>query len=225
MSGQLAPPQCPQAAYTFTYKVVFPQGFDGGPVDAAILVRARAFHEESKETWETDYASSQGACDRVAPPHRTVSGTPFRASPKLAGVMWGWEEFYGGNHPGWGYVSQNMTAEDGTELTLGRLFPNFRDSLFQLWGIVYRGFCSQGKDTTPSFYGSQPCRKRPPRAPEQLSEPGNTLDAAGHAILSPQGLHFHLDPYEGYFWADGPKFLDIPKEKLLEIGADRLLLP
>jgi hypothetical protein len=57
--------------------------------------------------------------------------------------------------------------------------------------------------------------------PESFKGKVVPFSALGKAYLTPDGLTIHLDPYDGWFYADGPKDLIIKKRILLGLGAHR----
>jgi hypothetical protein len=231
----------------FNYTVTYPLGMDGGgPVDKAVSALAARFMAKAKAEGEeavlrfgpcdkgdedgdeaqgedSGYAgSAQGEEDDFSEGSlftRYVS-SPYRVSGKAYSVLFYWSKYLGGAHMTMGYASTNLMA-DGTEITLGKLFPDPAKSLPLLWEAVYRGYCDSNS-FPPNYYGGSDlsCGADVPPLPDPLKSPEATLDAAGHMLLTSLGLSVHLGPYEAYSFAEGPQFRDIPKEELLRMGAD-----
>jgi hypothetical protein len=212
------PPSCP--GFPFVYSVSYPQRLDaGGPADLAVQTRARAMLDAAGRDAE-DYVKEDYPCDAEMESETRWTSSPYKASGKALSVLYVmYSMAAGAAHPNMTYASQNLLA-DGTEITLGRLFPDAAKSLPLLWKTVFEGYCKLGQDTAPSIYGSGECKAGPGDLPDPLKDPAGTLDAAGHMVLTSKGLTVNLDAYEAYFHAFGPQSLDIPKDALTAMGAD-----
>ncbi|MDR1079565.1 MAG: DUF4163 domain-containing protein [Deltaproteobacteria bacterium] len=217
---RLATSVCPGVAIPI--KVAYPQGFDaGGPVDKAVKAKTDSMMARAKTDAE-EYAEKPEECDPLSNASYGLNSTAYRISSKAHSVLFIWDQYMGGAHPVYGYVSMNLAA-DGTELTAANLFTDPAKSLPLLWERIYRSTCSGDHETAPSYYGSPACSKDAvPALPEPLA-PGSTLDVMGHATLTSLGLTINLDPYDAWSWAEGPVRLDIPKADLVTMGADPAL--
>ncbi|MDR1308998.1 MAG: hypothetical protein LBL95_03730 [Deltaproteobacteria bacterium] len=101
---------------------------------------------------------------------------------------------------------------------------SFSEAIPRLWDYMAKGWCVVSPHgTLPSFY-ELPDSKRlsgNPPLPRALRAARVPFSALGKVILTPEGMTVSLDPYEGWSFADGPSSLDIPRNVLLRLGADR----
>ncbi|MDR1037582.1 MAG: hypothetical protein LBT40_13785 [Deltaproteobacteria bacterium] len=214
---------CPNAK--FEYSISYPRGMDGGgPVDRAIIAMGQEYVAAAQSRGETFLANVVDDCEPDMPAYTqlsydTVTSRPVRVSSAAYAVMFVEENYFGGNHSAITLTAVNL-LDDGSEITLGRLFPDPARSLPLLWEHVFRGFC-RDHDTAPIFYGSQPCGSAVPPVPDPLKSPGSGLGSAGAAVLTGRGLSIHLSDYAAYSYAEGIQFLDIPSDALIGMGADR----
>jgi hypothetical protein len=212
---------CPATALTIT--MTYPQGFDsGGPVDRAMAAFAGRRMAEFKAEVE-EVLSEPNVCSGEIPVEdyfHTIGSAPYGVSGKAFSALFTMYRYSGGNHPSYYYTPLNLLP-DGTELTVGRLFPDPARSLPLLWERVYRDSCSREvAPTAPLYYGGAPCGPAVPPTPPQMGSGASSLDVLGHATLTSMGLTISLDPYEAWYWAAGPLFIDVPKDNLLQMGAD-----
>jgi hypothetical protein len=211
---------CPGTPFPLT--MTYPQGLDaGGPADRAVAALAGRFLAEGKAVAEEYLAEidGEGCPGSFEYAAYKVEGTPFAVSRKAFSVLFGMYSNTGGAHPSYWYVSQNLLP-DGTELGVGRLFPDPARSLPLLWERIYWDSCSRGEPTAPAYYDAPGCGRAVPPLPSKLRPGAVSLDGLGHAVLTSMGLAVSLNPYEAWYWARGPLFIDVPKDELLRIGAD-----
>ncbi|MDR1082041.1 MAG: hypothetical protein LBQ79_14045 [Deltaproteobacteria bacterium] len=203
-------------------EAVYPQGIDGGgQVDRAVQAVTSALLADAMEAGEK-LASSGKLCDYPGPLKVLYRGRPYRSSPSpgsLSSVLFIAETYRGAGRGSVWYGTLNLLP-DGSELTVGMLFPDPDSSLDKLWNATYGGFCENGNPMAPAFYGSQRCGAGDPPRPAKFAPASASLDSVGHALVTSLGLTLILAPEEAWNWPDGPAWLDIPKEKMVEMGAD-----
>ncbi|MDR1312610.1 MAG: hypothetical protein LBQ12_02695 [Deltaproteobacteria bacterium] len=219
-----ASPSCSRSHYD--YSVSFPRSMDGGgPVDKAVAALASDFMVQAREDAGV-FMSFTRECGEDSPEaslasYFRVTSSPYAVSGSSYSVLFSVSTMMAGSRGSKGYYAANLSA-DGTEITLGRLFPDPGGSLTALWESVYGGFC-RGHAKTPIIFDSLPCvppGEPAPPAPDSFVSPGEPLDGTGHALLTSLGLSLHLGDYESYSREEGVQYLDIPKADLLAMGAD-----
>jgi hypothetical protein len=207
---------------TYTYGIGYVRGIDGGgPVDRAVAAFAGDLFSGAGMESIDEFRDDESPCEPDAWEYfSTGSAEAFVVSPSAYSVLFSTSWYTGGTHPVPGFAALNLRA-DGSEITLHQLFPDSARSLPLFTERVYRGFCSLGHDKAPFIFGyDKPCWGASAGIPEWIEFSEDSLDAAGHSVLTEMGLSINLIGYEAFSHADGPHFMDFPKEVLIELGAD-----
>jgi hypothetical protein len=217
--GKVVPNRCPRNSYAF--EAVYPQGL-GWQADRAVRDLVSVLLADARETGG-DMARSAELCRRPGPTVILFRGFPFRSSASpgaLTSVLLVKESYTGGGAGTFRYHAMNLLP-NGRELSLADFFPDPASSLPALWRLVHGGFCSDGADAAPRFYGTPPCAGPAPSPPEGWLPPsGATLDSLGHALVTSMGITLALDPDEAWGADGGPAWLDVPRDDLTATGAD-----
>jgi hypothetical protein len=213
--GEVPLRACP--ASPLAYHITYPRGLDGGgPQDRAAEARARKLLAEGRKVMR-DFAGDEGGASycRFPGAHNWTGGSEaYRISRANVSVLFSWGVFYGASTGGGKYALNLL--EDGTEITVGRLFPGGRGPVAAFWELVWRDMCLK-------MELGERCRGRVPPVPRKIADPRTVLDGVFHSLLSSRGLTISLGKGEGGellgfgVWF---KDLDIPKEDLLAMGAD-----
>jgi hypothetical protein len=194
----------------------------GGPVDVAVTAVAQGFISSFKADSDSWYRDLVRDCDPELSEYsmtstNKITSSPYRASSGIYSVLFMKSGETGGAHGYYGFETVNFFA-DGLPVSLRRLFPDPQRSLPMLWSAIFTGFC-RDHDTAPSFYGDPPCGGGIPPLPAPLRNLSSNLDSVGHMLLTSMGLSVIMGPYEGYSFAEGSQYVDIPKDELLSMGA------
>ncbi|MDR1312379.1 MAG: hypothetical protein LBQ12_01490 [Deltaproteobacteria bacterium] len=194
--GWFRPDACPSTP--FKYSIIYPRGFDnGGAVDRAVAARVAPIRAQAKGLGE-GFTGFLGDC-KGPDGYFTLRSSPYRVSGSAYSVIMSYQYYSGGTHPNDGFAALNLFS-DGTEITLDSLFPNKSRSLPLLRDRILKSILARGA--------------------EGLGPNTRSLDDAGHMLLTTLGLSVHQGSGEAGSYAEGPMYLDIPKEDLLGMGAN-----
>jgi hypothetical protein len=128
-------------------------------------------------------------------------------------------------HPVTNYKAVIYDLETQKTVELSELFANTGQVAPGLWALIAQGWCAQGHGSVPSHYDvdghNAPCDPNTPPLPESFKASPLTFGALGQVTLTPRGLTITLDPYSAWSYADGVGVLELAKEDLLKLGANR----
>jgi hypothetical protein len=200
----------------------YPEGTGSAAVDQFFENYAANFiHKQASEA-QADALKNDSACSFDDNLFATADFQPFKSSPGTLAVLYTLSSFLGGAHPSLDYSSFNFDLASGRELAIADLFNDPKAGIGALYSYAYSELCSAkgGREAAQTVLGGT-CGKDK-KAPKALLALSGPLDSLGHMVLTETGASLNFTPLDLWSWSQGPFKLDIPKEKLLEMGAKDL---
>ncbi|MDR1110490.1 MAG: hypothetical protein LBP92_07320 [Deltaproteobacteria bacterium] len=225
LRGTFPDPQCP--ALSNSVGLAYPIGIGARELERALGAEARASFSElagnengfCPEPGE-EFPSSRTSETRVS----FTARAPGRNHLSILTTTYAFG--IGAAHGGSFSEAVTYDLRTGERLELWDLFADPAEAVPRLWDYVAKGWCVVSpQGTLPSFYElpDSKCFSGNHPLPKALGAARAPFSALGKVILTPEGMTVSLDPYEGWSFADGPSSLDIPRNVLLRLGADREL--
>ncbi|MDR2613532.1 MAG: hypothetical protein LBG06_12205 [Deltaproteobacteria bacterium] len=219
LNGQQQSPACPEA-FTAVYRVAYPQGTGSPLADLVIANFARSLEGGFLTDTLNPVLGARDLCDDK---FVVTMETGYEISVPSAGhlsVVFTAESYAGGAHPARRTSVLNFQG-GGFLLDIAYLFPGDRDAgIDKFWGGLYRVTCAAGKGTMPSFYGGHPCQGDDAPPAGAFRDGVKEVADLGNLSFTPGGATVHLDPYDGWSWADGPQEFAFTKGELIGMGAN-----
>jgi hypothetical protein len=225
LRGTFPDPQCP--ALSNSVGLAYPIGIGSKELEKALGGMARA-------SFGRLAGAANGICPEPGEPfpsQRTaetkisfMARAPGRNYLSLLTVTY--ELGIGAAHGGMSSDSVTYDLRSGEPIELWDLFADPALAVPALWAFMAKGWCEQSpQGNLPSVYGlpDYQCQAGSPPLPEALKAAKTPFSALGKVLLAPEGLTIELDPYDAWSYADGPAWLDIPKDVLLGLGADKTI--
>jgi hypothetical protein len=226
LSRQASGPECPQNIFKLDF--FYPQGFGRPKIDEAV---AAAITAEFEERWADGRDAS--FCDRefcgsascgLWPVEKTFA--VYTPSPGFISILFTEESYTGGAHGNLDFTVLNFNLENELPMALADLFPRPEKSVPAYWGKVYSEWCRTRGVNFPLHFKTETEEKCRPgevlQTPDEFQE-ADGLDDLGRLLFTSMGATLLLGPYESGSYASGAQALDLPKELLLEIGANPAL--
>jgi hypothetical protein len=219
-------PECPQNVFKLDF--FYPQGFGRPKIDEAVAAAVTAEFKERLPEGRDEFFCDREYCGSAScglwPVEKTFAvHTP---SPGFISILFTEESYTGGAHGNLDFNVMNFNLENDRPMTLADLFPQPEKSVPAYWGQVYSEWCrTRGVNFPLHFKTDTEGKCRPGevlKPPDEFQEAGN-LEDLGRLIFTAQGVTLLLGPYESGSYASGSQALDLPKEMLLEIGANPAL--
>lgn len=201
--------------------IYYPQGTGNDKVDQALEQEIKTvFNEQVSET-KTRFCDKEfcGATSCVEWP-LDKSFAAYAPSPGFLSVLFNETSFTGGAHGSSIFEVMNFNLKTGERITLKDLFPDTDDAVDIYWDYVYAKWCAENGYKFPLHFS-------PVEGDCMADDPGNprnydgvkAIDDLGRLVFSPKGVTLVLGPYESGSYATGDKYLDIPKEDMIRMGA------
>lgn len=214
-------PGCPGNSLTITMH--YPQGL-GADIDRQVEKSA-----QDKLAGEIAEIKNDGFCTKDICGGSScgawVADATFaahRSSPGYLSILFTEYSYTGGAHPNTEYHVMNFQP-DGRLMSLTDFFPEPEKSVPLYWEYVYAKWCAENPYKFPLHYSAiQDCGTDSADNPNTYEE-GKTLDDLGRLVFSPLGATIVLGPYESGAYATGTITLDLPREDLIKMGANKAI--
>lgn len=220
ISHDEASPDC--ANNILKISIYYPKGTGNAAIDQEIEKAVTdAFNSQINEI-KTDGFCDKEFCGTVSceewPVNRSFA--VYAPSTGYISVLFNEVSFTGGAHGNSVFEVMNFDLKTGKRVTLADLFPDAEKSVPLYWDYVYGAWCSENGYKFPLHY--QPaegdCMAEDPDNPRNY-EGVKTIDDLGRLVFTNKGATIVLGPYESGSYATGERYLDIPKDELLKMGA------
>ena len=221
LSYEATGPDCPQNVVALDF--YYPQGFGRPEADRAIETRIKAEFEARRSGLpfcDRDLCDTGLSCGRW-PVEKTFA--VFSPSPRYVSVLFTEDSYTGGAHGNLEFDVVNFDLKTGRPLALTDLFPKPEQAGPRYWRHIYAEWC-RTRDLPFPLHAVGPCRpgEAPPEPPADL-QVATSLEDLGRLIFTSLGATLLFEPYEAGSYAEGSIALDLPRETLLEMGANPAL--
>lgn len=224
LSHRAGGPECPRNVLTLDF--FYPQGFGRPGIDEALAGSITTEFEERRDSGGDQFFCDRELCGSAScglwPVEKTFA--VYVPSARFVSVLFTEDSYTGGAHGNLDFQVFNFDLENDRPMTLNDLFPGPEESVPAYWGRVYAEWCRlRGVNFPLHFKSEEKCRPEAAlQTPDEFQEIGD-LEDLGRLIFTPLGATILLGPYESGSYASGSQALDLPKETLLEIGANPAL--
>lgn len=191
-------------------QVFYPQGTGNAQVDKAV----KEFADEALDSYRKDAEEFLNE-DQPAPGPGLLSRTfaLTQPSPDYISVIFFESTYLGGAHPSRSYDILSFDLKNGRRLSVDDLFPKGEDDEQNRALGFLANYANAALDhKCLKNYKDNFCR------PNSV-----TGDSVSHSLrnfaLTPDGLAVVYGPYDQGAYAEGSKYLDIPKAELISWGA------
>jgi hypothetical protein len=218
-SHRSAGPECPQNILSLDF--FYPQGFGRPGIDEAVAEIITAQFEERRGGGGEDFFCDPENCGLAScgpwPVEKTFA--VYVPSPRFVSILFTEESYTGGAHGNLDYEALNYDLDNDRPMTLTDLFPQPKKSVPKYWAKVYAEWCRTRETSFPRHFKAEEMCGETVQPPEEFREAGD-LEDLGRLIFTSLGATLLLGPYESGSFASGSQALDLPKETLLEMGAN-----
>jgi len=226
LSHQASGPECSRNVFKLDF--FYPQGFGRPKIDETVAAAIKAEFEERRADGRNEFFCDREFCGSAScglwPVEKTFA--VYTPAPGFASVLFTEESYTGGAHGNLDFNVLNFNLKNDRPMSLADLFPRPEKSVPMYWARVYAEWCrARGVNFPPHFKTEAEGKCRPGevlKTPDEFKE-ADELDDLGRLIFTPLGATLLLGPYESGSYASGPQALDLPKEMLLEMGANPAL--
>ena len=221
LSHRAAGPECPRNVLNLDF--FYPQGFGRPGIDEAVAGAITSEFEERRDEGRDQFFCGRELCGSASCGLWAMEKTfaVYNSSPRFVSVLFTEESYTGGAHGNLDFSVLNFDLENDRPMTLTDLFPSPEKSLPAYWGHVYAEWCrNRGVNFPLHFKTEEKCQPEESlQTPDEFQEAGQ-LEDLGRLIFTSLGATLLLGPYESGSYASGSQALDLPKEMLMEIGAN-----
>ncbi|UQZ88389.1 hypothetical protein C4J81_03865 [Deltaproteobacteria bacterium Smac51] len=182
--------------------VYYPQGTGNADVDKAI----KAYADKAVETFNKDAAESlKGGFERPQTMAKTF--TAVKPSDNYVSVVY--YEFIdtGGAHPAWGYEAHTFNLNSGKEVAVENVFPN-QDNIGFMANYVSAALDKKCLESAPDNRVCGPATVDVEAVKNGMSK----------MIFTPGGAVILFSPYDQGAYVEGAKYVEIPKDMLINWG-------
>jgi hypothetical protein len=222
MSFSLHHSSCPEKVVQKT-SVSYPQWTGSSIVDEELKSLADTWLDTAKTSAMDILSLESSPCERFPEYFNDITFEIYAPSKSMTSVLFTDLGYSGGVHGYRLYEAINFFLETGEQVELNDLFPEPGKSLPLFYSLIYHDVCREGTghSTLPHFYGGATCqRDKKPDAPRDFLARVVSLEDLGNLVLTEKGAMVNIGPHSAWSWAEGAYIFFIPKEKLVEIGAN-----
>ncbi|MDR2302000.1 MAG: hypothetical protein LBF38_08185 [Deltaproteobacteria bacterium] len=205
--------------------VTYPFGTGSAALDKILADAAKADFDKYLNTPMESCPENVDATDTPVAQHRKTFTATTAGKKYLSFFFSVFEEIPFAAHPSSASSAVVYDLQSAKPIELGALFDDPKKAMPELWAYVAKGWCSQDKDTLPSYYNlgddDSACGSKTPPLPSTFNADPVPFTALGAVTLTPKGLTIQIDALDAWAYSDGPGTFEVPKDYLVSIGAKK----
>lgn len=189
-------------------KIYYPQGLGNAKVDEAV----QKYADEKLRVFESDAGEFLNE-DQSSPGLKSLIFVVSRPSADFVSVVFFDSGYLGGAHGYRVYESKSFNLKTGAELTPAEVFANHEDADDTRPQQFFVNYLNAALDK--NCFDQQKEASFCAPAGVTMENLGENLN---NIVFTPDGLAVIYGPYEQGSYAEGTKFVDVPKDQLINWG-------